>query len=31
MEFEVRITAERDDKPAAPSEIVIATQRISID
>jgi hypothetical protein len=31
MEFEVRITAERDAEPRAPSELVIATQRISID
>jgi hypothetical protein len=30
-EFEVRVTAERNSKPAAPSEFVIATQRISID
>lgn len=31
MDFEVRVTAERDEKPAAPSEFVIATQRIAID
>jgi hypothetical protein len=30
-QFEVRVTAERDSRPAAPSEYVIATQRISID
>jgi hypothetical protein len=31
MDFEVRITAERDSRPAAPSEFVVATQQISID
>jgi hypothetical protein len=31
MEFMVKITAERDARPAAPSELVIATQNVSID
>jgi hypothetical protein len=30
-DFEVLITAERDSKPASPSEFVIATQNIAID
>jgi hypothetical protein len=31
MDFEVKVTAERDDQPRAPSEFVVATQKISID
>jgi hypothetical protein len=30
-EFEVRITAEKDSRPAAPSEVVVATQAVAID
>jgi hypothetical protein len=31
MQFEVRITLERDDRPAAPSELVVGTQDVALD